>query len=378
MKSICFVVTTPFTVNAFLIGHLTELKKHYQVTLCINLDQYELSPKLDISNIRIIHVPLERKISPLKDFKAWTILFGIFCKTQFMSVHSITPKAGLLGMSAAFFARIPNRFHTFTGQIWVTRAGLSRTIFKRVDWLIAKFATFVFADSASQIEFLLKEGVCNSSHIALLGSGSISGVDLDRFHPNQSAREGMRLELLVGKEDCVFLFVGRLCRDKGLFDLLNAFSSLIAKHQNAILWIVGPDEEGVAHQVKERSPELYNLVKWIGPTFAPEIYMVAADVLLLPSYREGFGSVIIEAAACSLPTIAYRIDGVIDAIADGKTGVLVDVGDVQGLHDQMKYFLNDHNLRSNMGNQAKERACSHFSSVLVIRAWLDFYQNAIK
>ena len=378
MKSICFVVTTPFTVNAFLIGHLTELKKHYQVTLCINLDQYELSPKLDISNIRIIHVPLERKISPIKDFKAWMILFGIFYKTQFMSVHSITPKAGLLGMSAAFFARIPNRFHTFTGQIWVTRAGLSRTFFKRVDWLIAKFATFVFADSVSQIEFLLKEGVCNSSHIALLGSGSISGVDLDRFHPNQSARERMRLELLVGKEDCVFLFVGRLCRDKGLFDLLNAFSSLIAKHQNAILWVVGPDEEGVAHQVKERSPELYDLVKWIGPTFAPEIYMVAADVLLLPSYREGFGSVIIEAAACSLPTIAYRIDGVIDAIADGKTGVLVDVGDVQGLHDQMKHFLNDHNLRSNMGNQAKARACSHFSSVLVIRAWLDFYQNAIK
>ena len=377
-KKICFVVTTPFTVNGFLINHLTELAKLYQVSLCINLNQYALSPKLDISNLEIIHVPLERKISPWSDLRSWLALFQIFRYHRFDSVHSITPKAGLLGMSSAFFAGIPRRFHTFTGQIWVTQSSLRRSIFKHVDWLIATFATFVFADSASQIRFLVEEGVCKSSKISMLGAGSISGVDLSRFQPDARIRAQLREELAVSENDCVFLFVGRLCRDKGLFDLLAAFSKIRAERQNVVLWIVGPDEEGIIGQVKARSAELYGVVKWIGPTFSPEHYMSAADVLLLPSYREGFGSVIIEAAACQLPTIAYRIDGVVDAVVDGKTGLLVSLGNVEGLEMQMELLLNNPALRDSLGTSARDRARCDFSSETVTRAWLDFYASILK
>jgi len=377
-KKICFVVTTPFTVNGFLINHLTELSKFYRLSLCINLDQYELSPKLDISNLEIINVPLERKISLLKDLKTWLVLFWIFRLHRFDSVHSITPKAGLLAMSSAFFARIPRRFHTFTGQIWVNQAGLKRIIFKYVDLLIANCATFLFADSASQIRFLVGEGVCNPAKIFMLGSGSISGVDLSRFQSNPLIRTQLREGLSVSENDCVFLFVGRLCRDKGLFDLLTAFSKIKSERKNAVLWIVGPDEEGIVAQVKERSAELYGLVKWIGPTFSPEHYMCAADVLLLPSYREGFGSVIIEAAACHLPTIAYRIDGVVDAVIDGKTGLLVNLGNVEELMDRMELLLSNLTLRVSLGGSAKERAHRFFSSNSVTQAWLDFYANTLK
>jgi len=371
-------VTTPFTVNGFLINHLTELSKFYRLSLCINLDQYELSPKLDISNLEIINVPLERKISLLKDLKTWLVLFWIFRLHRFDSVHSITPKAGLLAMSSAFFARIPRRFHTFTGQIWVNQAGLKRIIFKYVDLLIANCATFLFADSASQIRFLVGEGVCNPAKIFMLGSGSISGVDLSRFQSNPLIRTQLREGLSVSENDCVFLFVGRLCRDKGLFDLLTAFSKIKSERKNAVLWIVGPDEEGIVAQVKERSAELYGLVKWIGPTFSPEHYMCAADVLLLPSYREGFGSVIIEAAACHLPTIAYRIDGVVDAVIDGKTGLLVNLGNVEELMDRMELLLSNLTLRVSLGGSAKERGSSFFSSNSVTQAWLDFYANTLK
>ena len=372
------MVTTPFTVNGFLINHLTELAKLYQLSLCINLSQYALSPKLDIANLEIFNVPLERKISPWIDLKSWWALFQIFRQNRFDSVHSLTPKAGLLGMSSAFFARVPFRFHTFTGQIWVNQSGLKRFIFKHVDRLIARFATFVLADSASQIRFLVEEGVCKSSKISMLGAGSISGVDLHRFQPNALIRAQLRGELEVSKSDCIFLFVGRLCRDKGLFDLIAAFSKIRAKRQNAILWIVGPDEEGIIPQVRGRSTELYDLVKWIGPTFSPEHFMAAADVLLLPSYREGFGSVIIEAAACHLPTIAYRIDGVVDAVIDGKTGLLVDLGNVEELEMQMELLLNNLALRDSLGLSARDRARRDFSSETVTRAWLDFYASYLK
>lgn len=379
LKKICFVVTTPFTVNGFLISHLTELAKIYQVSLCINLNQYELSPQLDTSRIEIINVPLERKISPLRDLQAWWRLFQTFSHHHFDSVHSITPKAGLLGMTAAFMARVPRRLHTFTGQIWVNQSGLKRFIFKHVDWVIAKCATLVFADSASQIRFLIDEGVCNKpNRIAMLGEGSISGVDLNRFRPDAQMRVQLRQELGVSDQDCVFLFVGRLCRDKGIFDLLKAFSKVKSYSQSAALWIVGPDEEGVIPQVKEQSPELDRVVKWIGPTFSPENYMTAADVLLLPSYREGFGSVIIEAAACHLPTIAYRIDGVIDAVVDNQTGLLVDVGNVSELKKQMERLLLDPVLRSHLGNSASERAQRDFSSITVTSAWLEFYSRILK
>ena len=365
-------------MNGFLINHLTELAKWNQVTLCINLDQYELSPKLDVSNLKIINVPLERKILLLKDLKAWWVLLNIFRNKRFDSVHSVTPKAGLLAMSAAYCARIPLRFHTFTGQIWATRSGFNRAIFKRVDWAIAKFATFVFADSASQIRFLLEEKVCEPAKITMLGVGSISGVDLQRFQPNDGVRSQLRQELGVGDGGCVFLFVGRLCRDKGLFDLLAAFSNLTVEYHNARLWVVGPDEEEIMIQVKERSPQVYGLVKWIGPTFSPEHYMAAADVLLLPSYREGFGSVIIEAAACHLPTIAYRIDGVVDAVIDGKTGFLVNVGNVEELVKKMQLLLKNSALRANLGISARDRVCQNFSSETVTQAWVDFYANTLK
>ena len=374
--SICFIVSSPFTVNGFLIGHLRELSKLYEVTLCVNLNQYQLSPDFDVSSIKILHIPIERKISVAKDLKAWLVLLKIFRSNKFDSVHSITPKAGLLSMSAGFFARIPNRFHTFTGQIWSVRKGLGRSFFRWMDCLVVKFATFVFADSESQIIFLINERVCNLSKIKLLGSGSISGVNLEKFNANSKIRAQLRKKLSI-HDDCVFLFVGRLCKEKGIFDLLKAFSDLSINHQGIRLWIVGPDEEKIEAHIKSHFPQLYSVVSWIGPTFYPEKWMMAADVLLLPSYREGFGSVIIEAASCGLPAIAYRINGVVDAIVHNDTGLLVDVGNIEYLASQMKLLSMDLNLRRRLASSARTRAQTKFSSKAVTKAWLDFYENLV-
>jgi len=378
VKSICFVVATPFTANAFLLEHIKQFSLTYKVTLCLNLKLYPLSAGFDLKKIQAINIPIERKINLFKDLRALFFLFILFKKERFDVVHTISPKAGLLGMIAGYLSKTQNCFHTFTGQVWVNLSGSSKLFFKVIDRFICKLATQVFADSQSQIDFLLAEGICRKSEICLLGHGSIAGVNLSRFKPDGEARKSFRDSLSAVEDDLIFLFVGRVCRDKGVFDLLAAFNKIAINSEKGLyLWMVGPDEEGIGPELKAMFPKLKNKVVWIGPSFEPEKYMAAADVLVLPSYREGFGSVIIEAAACKIPAIAYATEGTIDAIEDRRTGLLVKKFDVEDLVLNMNLLIANAHLRLTLGMNAYERAVKSFSSVVVTAAWLVFYQKVL-
>ena len=357
MKSICFVVATPFTANAFLLEHVKQLSLIYKVTLCLNLKLYPLSPDFDLKKIQVIDIPIERKVHFFKDLRTLLFLFSIFWKARFDVIHTVSPKAGLLGMMAGYLSQTKYRFHTFTGQVWVNLGGSSKSFFKVMDRLICKMATQVFADSQSQIDFLVSEGICKNSEISMLGYGSISGVNLLRFMPNALRRDGYRNRLLAEPNDVVFLFVGRVCRDKGIFDLLAAFKQILSNvDKNIWLWVVGPDEGGVEPELKAMYSELHNQIKWIGPCFEPENYMTAADVLVLPSYREGFGTVVIEAAACRIPAIAYKTEGITDAIENHVTGLLSRKYDANDLALKMKELAINTDLRVSLGENAYERA----------------------
>ncbi len=383
MSSICFVASTPFTVNAFLVGHLMALAEFHDVSLCINPELYPLSPVLDPKKVKVIPVPLQRQLAFASDIRSLVCLWRVFRRHRFDVVHSFTPKAGLLAMIAAFVARVPKRFHTFTGQIWVTQKGISRWLYKNIDRVIARLSTRVFADSASQIRFVVEQGICPEAAISQLGAGSISGVDLSRFTPNLLIREELRHRYGAKSHSCVFLFMGRLCKDKGIFDLLRAFKTLSHHDQEAQLWLVGPDEEGIQAQVLARGrgegidKGVNARIQWLGRTFEPEAFMAAADALVLPSYREGFGSVIIEAAACGLPTVAYRIDGVVDAVVESFTGLLSPAGDEKALAANMRALIEAPLVREQMGRHARKRVLEHFSSQTVTQAWLSFYAQEL-
>jgi len=249
---------------------------------------------------------------------------------------------------------------------------------KAIDRLIAICASRVFADSASQCRFLENEGVVRFGGICVLGRGSVAGVDLARFHPDGSARMTIRSELGVSAENQIFLFVGRMVRDKGVYDLIDAFALVNAKHPKWELWMVGPDEEAIQADLEMCSATLGISARWFGSTTCPERYMAAADVFVLPSYREGFGSVIIEAAACGIPSIAYRIDGVIDAIVENRTGLFVDTGDIYNLAKSMCRLGSEPNIRRHLGEAALMRAVKEFSSVTVSIAWKEFYSTVFQ
>lgn len=376
-QSLVFVATTPFAVNAFLRTHLLALAENHEVTLCVHTTAYTLVDEVSRA-VRVCHIDIARKIAPWQDLRALFQLLRCFREIRPSTVHSLTPKAGLLAMLAGLLARVPCRFHTFTGQVWANKTGVGRFLFKEVDRLIALCASQVFADSASQCRFLEEEGVVRRGGVTVLGQGSVAGVDLTRFRPDSAARAALRTETGVADAVPIFIFVGRLVRDKGVFDLVEAFATLNAKYGQWELWMVGPDEDGLQASLRAKGERLGARIRWFGPTPTPELYMASADVFVLPSYREGFGSVVIEAAACGIPTIAYRIDGVVDAIVENHTGCFVAKGNVEELAQAMERLGSDPEMLSDLGNAARRRAFEDFSSSTISAAWLAFYGSVLK
>lgn len=372
-KSICFVLTTPLALNAFLLKHLSALASEFSVTVCVNTKAAKVSPELD-SRVEIIHIPIRREINPWADLYSLFWLSQIFLKRRFNAVHTLTPKGGLLGMITAWACHIPLRTHIFTGQVWATHHGASRIFLRTIDRLISWCSTDLLADSVSQALFLEEEKVAKSSKIKVFGAGSISGVDLDRFKNDPERRSRIRSELGVGDEVPLLLFLGRLQRDKGVLILAKAFRLLGEQEYAPHLVFVGPDEEQLTHIILELVPERCRI---IGLTPRPEDYVDAADLLILPSFREGFGSVIIEAAAMGKPAVASRIYGLTDAVVDGVTGILCSPNDENALRKAIEHALDPECLKT-LGDNARNRAVAEFSSDTVTEHWINFYCHRLK
>lgn len=370
-EKICIVVSSAMTVNAFLQEPIRRLCECYDVYVALNFNQGETLRGLE-SLVTVLPVVIERKISPWRDVAALWELVKLFRRHQFKLVHSVTPKAGLLAMTAAFLAGIDTRIHTFTGQVWVTRSGMARWFLKSIDRLIALLTTHTLVDSASQRQFLLDEGVLSHTRSSVLAHGSISGVDVSRFKPDADARNRIRLELHIPDDDTIFLFLGRLNRDKGVLDLAAAFAGM--DDARVHLLVVGPDEGLLRPKIQQITSGHAERVHFVEFTTLPEEYMAAVDVLCLPSYREGFGSVVIEAAATGIPAIGSRIYGVVDAIAENYSGLLFEARDVAALKTCLSALANDRTRRIQLGRQAHERALAEFSSERLAAAWLEFYR----
>lgn len=371
MKRVCLVTTSPLIVNFFLAPHLLRLSRQFHVTLVVNAA--EGTALVPLPGIEIVSLGMQRSWSPLRDLLALIGLRRLFRARRFDLVHSFSPKAGLLAMLAARLAGVPRRLHTYTGQVWATSRGPSRALFKAADRCVAACATHLLADSPSQREFLIAQGIVSADRIRVLGAGSICGVDTRRFRPDDSARAAVRRELALPHDAVVVLFLGRIKKEKGIPELAEAFSIIAGRHERAHLLLVGPDEEGLWPEVERICGNHWRRVRMQGYTFEPERYVAAADVLVLPSHREGFGSVIIEAAAGGIPAVASRIYGITDALVDGETGLLHAPGDPQDLAAQLERLLTDTEMRTQLGGQARARALRDFPQERLTRLLADFY-----
>lgn len=371
-RSIAVVATSPYQVALFLLPHLRMLQETIPVQIYTNVhDEYSDL----LGDVEVIHVPITRMpYLAAGDLRSLGILKSQLRRTGASTVETISPKGGLLGQVAARMANVPGRVHIFTGQPWASKQStLIGRVAKRSDWAIARLTTHLLADSQSQARFLSESGVVPAArNVRVLGAGSIRGVDLQRFREDPQSRASVRQQYGAGSEATVFIYVGRLARDKGVRELLVAFSALRAAWRAGVinrepqLWVLGQDEEGLQPEVSGTEGARYF-------PFArrPEHIIVGADILVLPSYREGFGSTIIEAAAIGIPAIGSRIPGIVDAIVDAETGWLVEPGSPSSLEHAMRSALQDPEHVKRLGRSASARARTLFESSIVTKAYAD-------
>ncbi len=374
---ICIVTSSPMTVRAFLTGHIGALRKDHQVNLVTNGSLSDLRGTWDDAD-SFFPVPIERAISIPDDIAALSRLAKLFRRQGFDCVHSYTPKAGLLAMLAAAMTGVPVRIHTFTGQVWATRRGPGRLLLKTCDRLISACATHVLCDSHSQREFLIRNGIVSRGGIGVLADGSISGVDTERFRPDAASRARLRAQRSIPDDAVVFLFLGRLCRDKGAVELLEAFSSAAKDSSRLHLLLVGPDEESLDPVIAAAARRYPGRIHRQGFTDRPQEFMAASDVFVLPSHREGFGSVVLEAGAVGLPVIASRIYGLTDAVEEGVTGILHEVGSIEALTEAIRRLAQDQDFRLRLGAAGRKRAAEMFSAARLEAALTAFYGTALR
>ena len=375
-RKIAIVTTTVLQVNFFLVPHLKALHKEFDVTLIVNNDFPDLLASLDLP-VKMHFVNIQRKVSPVKDLITLLQLIAYFRQQKFDMIHSVNPKAGLLAMLAAWLIRTPVRAHIFQGEVWANKTGVWRFILRNLDRLVSFCATHLTVVSQSERQVLINEKIISASKSRVLANGSIGGVDLDKFKSEPSVRTEIRTVHGYAPDKIVFMYLGRLTREKGLEELARAFGEIAVNNPQACLHLVGPDEDGILDLYKPLLQQYPDRVRVLPFSKQPNVDLQVADVLMLPSHREGFGVVVIEAAALGIPSIGSRIYGISDALLEGETGLMFSVRNPVELARTMTQML-DSTLRQRLGLAARQRVEKEFDQKLVLSAFVEYHRTLLK
>jgi glycosyltransferase involved in cell wall biosynthesis len=331
--------------------------------------------RLREKGVRTIEVPIERRISVFRDLKSLMRMISVLRKEKPFMVHSMTPKAGMLCMLAAWIARVPRRVHTFTGLVWPTSTGLKRKILMATDWLTCACATHIIPEG---------KGVMNDlqSHITnkpmkVLGYGNVRGVDMEKFSRRQEVEDmakGIKTEGIF-----TFIFVGRIVGDKGINELVSAFAELHKKYEKTRLLLVGRFEKELDPLKAETLNVIdkHTSIELLGPKYGDELlaYYAASDCFVFPSYREGFPNTVMEAGAMGLPSIVTDINGSREIIMDGKNGVIIPSKDVDALYNAMEEMITNSDKTKEYADNAREMIVSRFERGFVCKCLYDFYEE---
>jgi glycosyltransferase involved in cell wall biosynthesis len=332
-------------------------------------DEWEVDRPQGVS---FIEVPMEREIAPLRDLMSlWRLWWTV--RALCPAVTNVgTPKAGLLGGFAAWLNRVPCRFYTLHGLRYETTKGLLRKLLILAECLACRFAHRVVCVSNSVRQKAISAGLATPEQTVVLGSGGCNGVDTSRFAitPQIMRRASqVRRQLGIPLGAPVLLFVGRLTRDKGIPELMQAFSQLVARFPELRLLLVGCIEDGDPLPVETRRYlETNPRVIFVGAVQDVVPYYATADVLVLPSHREGLPTVVLEAQAVGVPVVGASATGIVDVIADGETGLLFPVGDVQALADAVARLITDHRLANKLRLAGQAQVQTKFQQERILEA----------
>lgn len=364
------VTTVALSLDLLLKGQLKFLNSHFDVT-GIACGKERLQTVKEREGIKVLNVPMKRDISIFYDFISLWWLFFIFLFKRPYIVHANTPKGSLLAMTAAWAAGIPHRLYTVTGLRYQTTSGIKRKILICMERLTCLFATKVIPEG-NGVKQILEQDKITSKELKLIFHGNINGVDTDFFCKSEKSKGSDPHE-----HKFTFLFVGRLVKDKGIGELIEAFKDFHVRYPDSKLICLGEVEKSS----NSLSDEIINYLKSeeniITPGFVKDVrpFMNDADVLVFPSYREGFPNVPLQACAMQLPVIATDITGSNEIIEDGKNGFLIPVKNSKAIVEKMEILYNDPALCKKFGTNGRNIVENKFKQSNVWQALLEMYNN---
>jgi len=381
-KKIIRVTTVPLSLSGLLSGQLRFMSHHYEVIgVASKGNNNELALVNEREGIRTVAIEMSRKITPWKDLKAVWQLYKLFKKEKPFIVHSHTPKAGTLSMIAAKLAGVPHRLHTIAGLPLMEATGLKRTLLNTVEKITYACATKIYPNAFGLVDIILEHNFTNKAKLKVIANGSSNGIDTKFFNPipydNLQDRKEFKAELNIDADDFVFVFVGRLVADKGIHELIAAFTKLKETHNHITLLLVGTYEPELDPLNEETLKIIKTNKKIINTGWVNDVrpYLAVSDALTFPSYREGFPNVVMQAAAMQLPCIVTNINGCNEIIMNQKSGLIIPVKSADALLNAMQYFLHHKEEAKKMGLKSRAHIEKNFERRVVWEAILDEYQS---
>ena len=372
-KKIIRATTVPTSLETFCKDMLRELNQRYEI-VAVSSPLPELEVVATREGVRTIAVKMERRISLKRDIVSLWQMYKVMRRERPWMVHSMTPKAGLMCMVAAWLARVPRRVHTFTGLVWPTATGLNRMILKTTDRILCACATHIIPEG-NGVKNDLINGKITRKPMKVLANGNVRGIELDHYRRTAEVEEEAAK---IRKEGVLtFVFIGRLVRDKGIHELVEAFVRLNKENPHTRLVLVGRTEAELdpLNEETQHIIDTHDAIEAVGSQKDVRPWLAASDVLAFPSYREGFPNVVIEAGAMGLPSIVTNINGCNEIIIPGENGVIIPPRDADALYEAMKEMSEDDEKRGYLTKNARESVASRFDCQIVRRALYDFYAS---
>lgn len=369
------ISTVSNSLTDFLNEQLKMVNEHYEV-VAVSSPGKEMQVLREREGIRTIEVPMERRISPIKDFISLIRMIRVFIKERPYMVHSMTPKAGLISMLAGWLTWVPVRMHTFTGLVFPTATGWKQRLLIWTDRLTCACATHVNPEGEGVKRDLMAYGITKKP-LQIIGNGSICGVDMAYFDRTESV---MKQAVAYREEGCfTFCFVGRIVRDKGINELVSAFVRLHEKYPQVRLLLVGPFEKKLDPVLPETEKAIQNhpAIRFMGFQSDVRPFLVASDTLVLPSYREGFPNVVLQAGAMGLSSIVTDINGSNEIIIPNENGVIIPSKDEEALYRAMENFLLHPEEVQRMAEKARPLIASRYDRKILWGALLKAYKRLI-
>lgn len=378
-KKLIRVTTIPLSLEKLLEGQMSFMNNYFEVT-AVSSDKKKLEEVGDKEKVSVFYLELTRKITILKDLKAVFNFYKFLKKEKPFIVHSHTPKAGLVSMLASKLAGVPNRLHTVAGLPLLEATGLKRIILNKVEWLTYICATKVYPNSFELKKIIIKENLAKEKKLKVIGYGSSNGINLEYFNSNKFLKEDItskKTKLNIKQEDFVYIFVGRIVKDKGINELVESFKKINKKYNNTKLLLVGPfenDLDPISDKNQKEIKQNSNIIE-VGYVEDVRPYFLMANVLVFPSYREGFPNVVMQAGAMGLPSIVSDINGCNEIIKNNINGIIVPVKNNTILQQSMEKLLLEKGLYLKLKENARVQIESKYDQKFIWNEILEEYKN---